>query len=395
MSLLAGPIGLFLVLTASDQFGRVLGYCNLVLFCQIICLVVHEAGHGLAAILVRFRLFSISFGTTGNVLLAYRLFGCQFDLRTNLIDGMTVAAPRKTTFLRVRLLFYYLGGPLTNALLAGFLILLCMWLPGRPIIVAGSLVLAASNSLLAVISLFPTNRSVGNACRASDGLAILKLPAMSIDEMNAFHGQFYYLEGIQSQDAGKLEEAERWFQRGLAEIAGGTSNLLMLATILLELRRFSEARDAYLKLHQQPDTTPELRALLENNIAWTDLMIAEPGQLEEADRFSKEAIEATPWESYVKGTRGSVLIELGRIDEGTRLVIQSLAASERPSSKALNTCYLAIAAARQGNSETAKKLLDEAKKSDPNCALLDRTVAELQREPNRSSNANLLRSVDE
>ena len=49
-------------------------------------------------------------------------------------------------------------------------------------------------------------------------------------------------------------------------------------------------------------------------------MLADPTLLEEAERFSRQALGELPWLSYVRGTRGSVLIELGQIDEGVQHV---------------------------------------------------------------------------
>jgi hypothetical protein len=38
------------------------------------------------------------------------------------------------------------------------------------------------------------------------------------------------------------------------------------------------------------------------------LQYLDPSLLDEADQFSKRAIEAMPWASYTNGTRGSVLV---------------------------------------------------------------------------------------
>jgi hypothetical protein len=108
-----------------------------------------------------------------------------------------------------------------------------------------------------------------------------------------------------------------------------------------------------------------------------DLMIATPPLLEEADQFSRQALEEIPWSSYAKGTRGSLLIELGQIDEGVPLVEQALWEHDKASDKSLNACYLAIAMIERGDSPNGRKYIELARKHDPNCPLLERAIRRL------------------
>jgi hypothetical protein len=146
----------------------------------------------------------------------------------------------------------------------------------------------------------------------------------------------------------------------------------------LRPQEYGQARSIYLAALDEPEVTPELGAKLRSNIAWCDLMIGDPTLRDEADRFSRLALEELPWPSGVKATRGAVLIDLGRADEGVPLVEQSLRKNDGRSGKAIDACWLAIAAAKRGNDAQARKFIDEAARHDPTCPLLKRAAAELE-----------------
>jgi hypothetical protein len=80
----------------------------------------------------------------------------------------------------------------------------------------------------------------------------------------------------------------------------------------------------------------------------------------------------------VKGTRGTVLVALGRFDAGIELLLDSMSRADLANHKAQNACLLAEAEARRGNLETAWHYLGEARKLDPKCVLLKRAEAILQ-----------------
>jgi len=115
-----------------------------------------------------------------------------------------------------------------------------------------------------------------------------------------------------------------------------------------------------------------------NNIAWADFMLADPNLLDEADRFSLQSLQATPWAPYAKGTRGAVLMELGRLDESIPLLRQALDGNDGHRHKSLNCCCLALAMARLGDPKAARAFIEKAAKFDPACPLLNRARSEVQ-----------------
>ena len=94
--------------------------------------------------------------------------------------------------------------------------------------------------------------------------------------------------------------------------------------------------------------------------------------MSEADFYSQEAVAAMPWASSVVGTRGTVMVALGRYAEGITLLKRSMEDADKPASKGENACHLAIALARTGANEEAEKYVQLAEQLSPKCRLIDR-----------------------
>ena len=120
------------------------------------------------------------------------------------------------------------------------------------------------------------------------------------------------------------------------------------------------------------------RYVMLNNIAYVDALIGTPDLLLEAEQYSLEAFRGIPWLPSMKGTRGTVLVQRGELDEGVALLEQSMNESQEANGKAENGCILAIAETKRGNRERAKSLLDVARQLNPECYLLPRAEEALR-----------------
>jgi tetratricopeptide (TPR) repeat protein len=141
---------------------------------------------------------------------------------------------------------------------------------------------------------------------------------------------------------------------------------------LLSLARFNEARECFLKILPRTDQDRFLHSILLNNIAYADALVGGPELLAEADRYSAEAMKTLSWVPSIKGTRGTVLSELGKLDEAVPLLREVMLTHDDPHNRAQNACLLAIAEARRGDLVAARRYLEEARKFDPKCFLLER-----------------------
>lgn len=183
---------------------------------------------------------------------------------------------------------------------------------------------------------------------------------------------------IPSLEREKLDDAAAWFRQGIAKFPDDISSATGLGIAYLELRKYEEARRCFLDLLQRKSLPPDQEAIVQNNLVWANLMLGDPELRPEADRLSKNAFGCLPWTPEVRGTRGSVLVELGEFETGMSMLERSLAAHHDDRSKALNAAYIALALTRQGLPVEAARRLEQARKLDPKCPLLGRVEAEIE-----------------
>ena len=360
------------------SFGCVLLFLGIMCLTVTVNVIPHELGHALVALCLGMRLFTVCFGARGRILFVRQVLGYDFVFHAVPLGGYVLCTPRQLCFARLRYFLTVLAGPLTN----GLLIIIAWHLLARVSsnnmsfhILAG---FVDGNVFTLALCLFPRKCRINHERVPNDGLLALTIPFMSRKSLEAGHSLTFYYEAMESLERDNLARAEHWLEKGVAEYPGNLWALVARASMLSHQHEFAEARELYIGALSQPESTKDFQAYLWNNVAWMDLMIATPPLLEEADQFSRQALEEIPWLSYAKGTRGSVLIELGRIDEGVPLVEQAFRENDKPRDKALNACYLAVAMIRRGDTSEGCQYIEEAKRRDRTCPLIERATRELE-----------------
>ena len=99
--------------------------------------------------------------------------------------------------------------------------------------------------------------------------------------------------------------------------------------MLIHARRYEESSAEYATLLETPGfmaaKLPVLAvALVSNNCAWANVMLDDPQALKFADAASAKAIDLAANNPSVLGTRGLVLIEMGKVKAGRKLLTRSL-----------------------------------------------------------------------
>lgn len=138
----------------------------------------------------------------------------------------------------------------------------------------------------------------------------------------------------------------------------------------LDLNEPLAAREIFLRERDLEEIPAEWRAIMINNVAWSDLVSRDPELIPESLDFSAQAYRALPWMPEIKGTRGSILMETGEVEAGMTLLQQALAENESLSNQSLNALFLARGLSRLGRKHEAVVMFERAKSLDPTCSLL-------------------------
>ena len=367
----------FLLTGASSSFG--LFVLNLLLMCVFIVLatIPHEFGHALVAKALGLRVFQVVVGY-GRILFQRSIAGFDFQIKTFPFGGYAVALHNGAEWYRLKEILLIVGGPLANLLLAG---LGWLWLPpdrSPTLDMVGALMPAQmfilANLICVAYSVWPHRFHSEFGKIANDGLLLwttLRLSQTQIEERLPW---LYLYEGGESWKAGQYQAAQVWFEKGLDRNPDLPALLNAAAANLIDLKRFAESREMFSRISRLEGLDATFRCILFNNIAFVNLLIGSADLLVEADNLSREAFEALPWLTYVQGTRGCILVELGRIEEGLALIQDAVDRSEEPRDKAFGACYIAIAEKRRGNLVLSRTYFEAARALDPDCLLLERAA---------------------
>jgi tetratricopeptide (TPR) repeat protein len=335
----------------------------------------HEIGHAVVGRIVGMRVFGIEIGK-GRVVCEFRFCGMFWRFRTIPFGGVAYGASYSARFFRIRKSLSVFGGPLANliALCISIQILSLNRSPAPKLLddFVPIEIFALSNFLMLVFSLWPymVNSVAGRI--PSDGLFLWKVWWFKDKQIEENLAARYYLEAIEHQKQKDFVEAQKWLEDGLRRFPDNIRLKIHAAGSLFRLKKYPEALRAYALLIGRDKKNKNLDALLLNDIAYTYLLIGKSELLHKADTCSRIAFEKLPWIIYCKGTRGSVLVEYGKYDEGLKLLHEAMKKHPEKSGQALNACYIGIAEARRGNANESRNYFAIAKKLDPDCILLER-----------------------
>jgi tetratricopeptide (TPR) repeat protein len=299
------------------------------------------------------------------------------------MGGLVVATHRTLHLLRLKHFVFVLAGPAVNCLLAGgiwhFLDPEQLW-SFRPLEhgLQFELMFFYANLLVLIENLWPHNLNTPLGVFPSDGKQLFLSLFLSREAKELHHSANFALEASVCHQRGDYAEARTWVEKGLALYPDNEALLNWIGVVLLELCEYEKAREYFRRLLARECKHPLLHPLMLNNIAYANALQGGEELLKEADKLSQQAMEAVGWIPAVKGTRGTVLVALGRFDAGIELLLDSMSRADLANHKAQNACLLAEAEARRGNLETAWHYLGEARKLDPKCVLLKRAEAILQ-----------------
>lgn len=347
--------------------------------CILLMIIPHELGHAIMAAWLGRRVFDIVIGS-GQIIKKVMIFGFLFEIRQFPFHGLTLSLALSPRWYRLKQFLIVLAGPAVN------LSLLVLVLPffdskrlnpsfATALSPVGWLILA--NAWILLLNLFPHHLKLSDRKIANDGLSLLTVPFLSKTKIEEILPLYFIFEGSEFLKRGQFEDAQACYRNGLMNHPDHFSIKNGLGVALLELGEAKEARIIFTQLLEKEESNKLLHATVLNNLAYANILYDRQGLLEEADALSAQVYRSFPWVPTFKGTRGVVLTEMGKFDEGINLLKQSMEENESPRHKATEAAHIAIAEMKRGNHECAQQYLDAALQFDVNCFLIERVRNEL------------------
>lgn len=240
-----------------------------------------------------------------------------------------------------------------------------------------------ANGIILLSTIIPYRITHKGQPQLNDGLNVLKNMRLTETEMAhlRFHSKLQRDLPIEKEVLDKLSLDEC--------VARSEAAPERIATLVHLVDKLVEAKDPrqekYIsKLIASPQLKPEnlanfldvyiTRHLMEGTINGSLLF----------DQLSETLVQNSNQSITSKGTRGSVLIDLGRIEEGSAILKDVLRETTSTIDKSYANIFLALAEKQQGNLTLAREYAEKAAKIDPACPALKR-VGDLLSPPSESS----------
>jgi hypothetical protein len=335
----------------------------------IAVIIVHEAGHAVAARLVGMTVAKIVIGT-GPLLWVRRAGDTRLELRTYwACGGMIASYHRSEAPAKWRQAVMVFGGALGNLLAMFTAIAVFAWLftsniPISALAIGIGYGFIGAQFLGATLSLLPRRSPVGAFRLPSDGRCLVNL-VRSKDFGREARIARYFVEGMAMLERGEHSEACRYYElahRALPEVPYLLSLLLHAAHKAQGPRA---ALDCYFAATSvsavEEDGDKDGVAWVNANVAWNAVLIGDRELLPLADPLSQKAIAQLPQAPEVQGTRGAVLVEMGDGDAGAKLLLEAVRRVEARDDKALFAQYLAKAVRQTGETELADEFIGLAR----------------------------------
>jgi len=338
----------------------------------------HELGHALIARAVGWRVFKLVVGY-GPLLYKRSFLDGTLEIHAHPWGGYTIPTAPDVKHFRLRKMITTAAGPLFNGLLilavlpwmslpnpfAGFL---SSWNP------LGGFVLA--NLWALILSLFPWRFSTTIGVQESDGLAILRSPFMTDDQVRTGAAVHFLVQGHSSLEVKDFAAAAGWYEEGLKLYPESLPLRNDFGVLLIRRREYERARKELSPILTQDQVEPSVKGLVYNNIAYCDLLLDRPDLVDEALRYSEEAMKLVGWNPPVRGTRATALVLGGRVDEGMALAKEMIDRNTEPERKSFNALALALGYKARGNVAEGRTFVEMAEKLDPECLFLPRVRRE-------------------
>ncbi len=296
-----------------------------------------------------------------------------------------MALPKTKKLFKTRMWFYISGGLVVQILLA----ILCYLILGENgfldsihpksifIQIAPITDFHYANAFLFFINIIPSKLNLPTGPAHTDGYRLLTIPFTKSEGLDELGLLFEELEAIECIRLEKFNEALKKYEKfqkikpdnflinvNMGQIQLAKGNLEIARNMFVEVLERIETEKPEKKIDEQ--NYERFRYILYNNIAWTNIVYFREDLLEQADDYSKKALNSSPNFPAFLGTRGAVLIRKGQVKEGIELLKKAYKYHSDDSARSAELMLMGIGEAKLGNKKQSLLRLEQARKIHSN-----------------------------
>lgn len=343
-------------------------------------IVIHELGHVVAARLVGIEIAHITIGHWRKVI-SFVIDTTTVTVRAAPASGYVLPKPTLHFYSVPRLAVFLLAGVVAEGLVAGFAVYAR---PDSEVLSFGEMLIAFSHinfvctgGYHVVSNLLPTMGWVGGEKMASDGLQLLRLWTQRRERP----AQRQFL--VETQEVAALIKAKRFpdalrlLENLIRQYPTNHELTQLSGSIYVECGALDKAEEVWRDLLKQPIGSSSLAIAAMDSLSCLPLYYGQMHLLNEADAWTSMALKRSPDAITLKGTRGSVLIELGRVDEGMAFLKEVIKRTDCPVDRVICSAYLSKGYTLKGSSAEARLWMEKARAIDSEHVVVKRLGKEL------------------
>jgi hypothetical protein len=329
---------------------------------------VHELAHFFTARAVGAYVRKIQIGS-GDLVASFRIFGTPCEVLESLRSGAVFYYILSAKNAREKMALVTAAAPIASLLL--FAISLDVVYVLHPLVSESPTIfylfpfasgfVATCFSFLPGI-LIPYSYSYGGRRMETDALRLLTLPRLSDEKIAQMVATGQTTLAVDEE----IDPATTSFAEALTRADKTPTDPRAISTAILFLRGQDDPRalDYFQRLEKLPVTGRERTRNIDQYITYCLERDRVRDFPDEMDRLSRELVMADPDSISVKGTRGCVLLDLGRPEQSVPMLEEVRVKSVNPVDLAYTHVFLALAAKAQGNLDLARGYAELAAQVD-------------------------------
>jgi hypothetical protein len=340
---------------------------------------IHEVGHLFAAWLVGWKPLDLTVGRDKSRTL-FRIGDLRIHFRIPAVGGRARAVALSPNYFRLKQLIFIAGGPgisIAVGLLLWGLVSNELWM-SRLSDWWGEMAMyfLFVAAVFVWLSLVPWTHVSGGKVVSSDMWMIFKTLSMRKSAVQSHYlSHVFCLSEFLLEDH-RIDEARANLLKAAEAHGSAVDARIFWIHALLQVGRKSEAQ-AEIDMLSKEGVPSECRAKVLDGIACLPIFWGHLELAEESMRYIDEAIAEEPETITLKGTKGSLLVEVGRLDEGIQMLEAVRNGSDVLIDKATSEYYLALAFFKKGDQQQARSYLKSAVAIDPVSRVRPRVAGEI------------------